>query len=254
MEGYPAIAHFVNSDRYTKALQEINDAIDNSVQSIPFVEPQLCAFIEDSVAMELLEKETENNQVQFEELIQIYRDIIEDVLLGLLELEPLEARKTEMLKTFSNSTLAKLLERYEISQREEAAVVAKLREQIKGEIDETIPLQTAVYEIETANRKLKKELKTLDLQMKRTTNELEQEKNIEVEDFAEDDERIVQARNMEQQLNEVNEQIEKGEKLKEQLEEECQSIQEEIDYIMEQLVAMNKRSVRNARKQGAGRK
>ena len=248
MEPFSKIVGLVNSEKYQKVIQEISDAIDSSVQSIPFVEPQLCAFLEDSVAMQLLEKETENNAAEFEEVVQIYRSIIEDVLLALLEGEPLEVRKAEMLKELRNTTFSKLLERYEISEREEAAVIAKYREQVNGAIDETVPLQTAVYEIEGANRKLKKELRTLELQLKRTTNELEQERNTEVDEIDESDPRIAQARELAGQLAEVNEQIAKGEELKAQLDDECEQIQLQIDEIMEQLVAMDKRSVRNARK------
>lgn len=248
MEQFSKIAHLVDSDKYQKVIQEISDAIDNSVQSIPFVEPQLCSFIEDSVAMQLLETETENNAAELDEVVGIYRSIIEDVLLALLEGEPLEERKAEMLKELRNTAFSKLLERYEISQREEAAVVARFREQANGAIDETIPLQTAVYEIEGANRKLKKELRTLDLQLKRTTNELEQERHTDVDDIDENDPRIAQAQELETQLTEVNGQIAKGEELKAQLDAECEEIQAQIDEIMEQLVAMDKRSVRYARK------
>lgn len=248
MERFEKIAHLIDSDKYQKVLQEISEAIDNSVQSIPFVEPQLCQFIEDSVAMQLLETETDNNTAAFDEVLEIYRSIIEDVLLALLEGEPLEEKKEEMLKELKNTAFSKLLERYEISQREEASVIARYREQVNGAIDDTTPLQTAVYEIEGANRKLRKELKTLDLQLKRTTNDLEQERRMEVDDFDENDPRIEKARELEEQLAEVTEQISKGEQLKAQLDDECEEIQQQIDTIMEQLVAMDKRSVRNVRK------
>ena len=248
MERFGRIAHLINSDKYQRALQEISDAIDNSVQSIPFVEPQLCQFLEDSVAMQLLEKETENNAAELDEVVAIYKSIIEDVLLSLIECEPLEERKQEMLKELKNTAYSKILERYEISEREEAGVIARYREQANGAIDDTIPLQQAVYEIEGANRKLKKELRTLDLQLKRTTNELEQERKTTVEEVDENDPRIEQARELAEQLAEVNEQISKGEELKAQLEDECEEIQQQIDTIMEQLVAMDKRSVRNVRR------
>lgn len=248
MRKFGKIAPLINSERYNKVIQEISDAIDSSIQSIPFVEPQLCAFIEDAVARQLLDKETEANQEIFSDVFQIYQEIIEDVLFALLELGPLEDRKAEMLKTFSNSTFSKLLERYEISEREEAALIAKYRDQINSDIDSTMTLQNAVYEIEGSNRRLRKDLKTLDLQLKRTRKELEQERAIVVDEIEDYEEQIRQAESMEGQLQEVNEQIQKGEDLKEQLENECVSIQQEIDSLMEQLVAMNKRSVRNSRK------
>lgn len=248
MGRFDKIVSLINSDRYKKVIQEISEAIDTSVQSIPFVEPQLCSFIEDAVARQLLEKETENNQEIFNDVFQIYQEIIEDVLFALLEIGPLEERKAEMLKTFSNSTFSKLLERYETSEREEAALIAKYRDQINNDIDSTMTLQNAVYEIEGANRRLQKELKTLNLQLKRTSKELEQERNTVVEEVGDYEDQIIQARNMEEQLEQVNEQIQKGEELKDQLENECVSIQQEIDALMEQLVAMNKRSVRNTRK------
>jgi chromosome segregation ATPase len=221
---------------------------------MPYVEPQLISFIEDSVALQLLGREKQSNQGQFEDLYQIYQEIIEDVLYALLEIGPLEARWAEMLKSFSNTTLTKLLERFELSQREEAALIAKYRAQLNNDVDDTTSLQTAVYEIEGSNRKLKNEIRTLDLQLKRTSLELEKEQSIVVEEIDPEDEGIVRGRKISEQLSEVNDQIAKGEQLKNELDRECLTLKAEIDSMMEELVAMNKRSIASVRKSSRSRK
>jgi hypothetical protein len=248
------LASLIASDRYQKVLREVSETIDNTVQGMPYTEPQLCSFIEDSVARQLLERETDSNQVQFDDLYQIYQEIIEDVLLSLLEIRPLESRWSEMLKTFSNTTLTKLLERYELSQREEAAQIAKYREELTSPFTDTASLQTAVYEIEGTNRKLKKELRTLDLQLKRTHLELEKERGTVVEEIDPDDEGILRGRKMTEQLAEVDDQITKGEQLKGELDRECLGLQREIDRMMEELVTMDKRSVASVRRSARARK
>ena len=74
------ISQLINSERYQKVLEEISSTIDQRVQDNPFSEPLLCSSIGDNEALQLLEKETQQNQEQFKDLYQIYQEIIEDTL------------------------------------------------------------------------------------------------------------------------------------------------------------------------------
>jgi chromosome segregation ATPase len=248
------LADLISSERYRKALEEVSQAIDGAVNSTPYDEPQLCQALEDSVARPLLDREVESSQERFQDLFQIYQEIVEDVLYSLLELGPLEVNRAELLKKHSNTAFTKLLERYEISQREEAALIARYRAEIERGADPAITLQTAVYDIEGANRKLKKELKALDTQLKRTVSELEEERGAVVDEIDENDPIILRGRKIQQEVIEVNSQAQTARQLKAGLEQECFALKEEIEEMMEELVAMDKRAVGVVRKSGKSRK
>jgi hypothetical protein len=248
------IEDLVNSERYKKVLEEISQAIDAAVHSTPYDEPLLCQALDDSVARPLLDREVESNQARFQDLYEIYQEIIEDVLYSLLERAPLEAKRAELLKLHSNATFAMLLERYELSQREEAALVARYRAQIEGDPDPTVTLQAAVYDIEAANRKLKKEVRMLEGQLKRTLSELEEERGRFVEEIDENDPIILRGRKIQAEVIAANEQTEVGRQLKAGMDQECLKLKHEIEAMMEELVAMNKRSVASARKSTKPRK
>jgi hypothetical protein len=254
MTGRVQIEDLVNSERYKRVLDEISQAIDNAVRSTPYDEPLLCQALDDSVARPLLDREVESNQARFQDLYQIYQEIIEDVLYSLLELTPLEASRAELVKLPSNATFTNLLDRYESSQREEAALVARYRAQIENDPDPTVTLQAAVYDIEGANRKLKKEIRTLDAQLKRTISELEGERGIMVDEIDENDPIILRVKKMQAEVIEANEQTDLGRQLKAGLDEECLKLKDEIEEMMQELVAMNKRSVASVRKSSKPRK
>jgi chromosome segregation ATPase len=133
-------------------------------------------------------------------------------------------------------------------QREEAALTARYR---NSEIDPSLTLQNSVYEIESQNRRLKKELRTLDLQLKRTSAELAKERAIEVADMDDSDYDALRGRKLREQLQELNEQIQKGSDLKNQIEGECEGLKREIDGMMEELVSLGKKSVKSVRKSGS---
>jgi hypothetical protein len=248
------IADLVRSARYRKTLEEVSQAIDGAVTSTPYDEPLLCQAIEDSVARPLLDREVESSQERYQDLYQIYQEIVEDVLYSLLELSPLEANRAELLKKHSNTAFTKLLERYEISQREEAALIARSRAEIERGPDPSITLQAAVYDIEGSNRKLKKELRALDVQLKRTVTELEEERAAVVDEIDENDPIILRGRKIQQEVVDVNQQAEIARQLKAGLDQECLALKDEIDEMMEELVAMDKRSVASVKKAGKSRK
>jgi hypothetical protein len=254
MADFPLISDLIDSDRYQKVLEEISRAIDSAVQSTPYDEPQLCQNLEDAVARPLLEKETESNEEKFNEVFQVYQEIIEDVLCSLLELRPLEQRRDEILKRGAQSMFTKLLERYDISQREEAGLIARYRDQLDEDPDPSVNLQAAVYEIEGENRKLKKELRTLESQLRRTALELDQEREVVVDEIDENDPMILRGRKMEEQLAEATEQVGEARARKAQYEQECLALQQEIDAMTAELVAMNRRSVSAKKKAGRSQK
>jgi hypothetical protein len=250
MADFPLISDLIESERYQKVLKEISEAIDSAVQSTPYDEPQLSQNLEDAVARPLLEKEIKSNQETSNGLSQVYREIIEDVLYSLLELRPLEQRRDEILNQGSQPTVTKLLERYDISQREEAALIARYRDQLEEDPDPLVTLQSAVYEIEGANRKLRKEFRTLESQLKRTAAELDQERQIVVDEIDENDPLIVRGRKMEEQRAQIARQVEEKTAVKAQCEQECLALRQEIDDMMKELVAMNRRSVAAKKKKG----
>lgn len=247
------ITELVESERFKKALNEISIAIDNSVESMPFVEPQLAAYIEDSVALQLLQKETQQNQVQYNELYQIYQEIIEDVLYAELELKPLEAKRNEMWNSFTNSTFAQLLDKYKNTEREEAEIIAKLRNELNdSEKDES--LQNAVYDIQEQNKSLNKEIRKLDAHIKKVSAELVAEKKIHVDTIDDDDEQLIAGKQAQKRIQELSAQIDEGEQVKTQLESDCESLHKEIDQMMEELVALNNRSVASKNRNATRRK
>ena len=241
------LEELLTSNRYKKSISEIAETIDDSIKKVPFVEPRLFTFLDESIARKLLEEEITRNEKLMNDLQQIYQEIIEDVLYSELEIAPLEERKRAMWSSLENTVLSKLLQKYEIHEREEASLIAKYRDELKPK--QVPSLQSSVYEIEGSNKRLKKEIKTLNLQLKRTAAELESEKNAgndEEEGYEEMEQQLESIRHMEQQIAEINQQISKGKVLYAKLTEKCDAIQEEIQEMMNELVSMDSRSV-NAR-------
>ena len=241
------LSQLINSDRYKKVLEEVSATIDRTVSANPFSEPLLCSSIGDNEALQLLEKETRENQNQFSDLFQIYQEIIEDTLYTQLELIPLESKRDEMWKNLSNSAFARLIERYNQTAREEAATIARYREELANPVQSTQSLQNAVYDISDQNKKLTANLKNLELQLKRTTAELEQERNKEVEVIDDDDPELVAGRELEKQIEEINQKIQMAKKEKDILNAECEQLRDEIENLTEGLVAADKRSVASIR-------
>ncbi|KAH0789610.1 hypothetical protein GPJ56_006473 [Histomonas meleagridis] len=235
------------SNRYKKSISEIADTIDNSVQEVPFVEPRLCTFLDESIARKLLEEEITKNETLMQETQQIYQEIIKDVLYTELEIIPLGKQKREMWSSLENTVLSKLIQKYEIHEREEASLIAKYRDENKQ--SKQVPsLQSSVYEVESANRRLKKEIKTLNLQLKRTAAELESEKNSgneEEEGYEEMEQQLESIRHMEQQIIEINQQIDKGKVLHGKLTQKCDMLQEEIQEMMNELVSLNSKNTKH---------
>ncbi|KAK8838726.1 hypothetical protein M9Y10_032765 [Tritrichomonas musculus] len=241
------ISQLINSERYQKVLEEISSTIDQRVQDNPFSEPLLCSSIGDNEALQLLEKETQQNQEQFNDLYQIYQEIIEDTLYTQLELIPLEQKRDEMWKSLNNSTFAKLLERYSLLKREEASIIYYLRNELENPSPSGQSLQASCHSIQDQNQKIKKEIKTLDSQLKRYKVELEQEKQKAVQIIDDNDPELIAGRQLAAQIQEINQEIEQSNKEKESLINDCESLKNEIESMTEELVALDNRSIAQTR-------
>ncbi|OHS93285.1 hypothetical protein TRFO_11900 [Tritrichomonas foetus] len=248
------LSRLINSDRYQKVLEEVSSTIDRTVSSNPFSEPLLVASIGDSEALQLLEKEIQQNQNQFNDLYQIYQEIIEDTLYSQLELIPLEAKRDEMWQNLANSAFARLIERYNTTAREEAATIARYREELANPVQSTQSLQNAVYDITEQNKKLNSNVKNLELQLKRTSAELEQERSKRVDEISDTDPELIAGRAIESQISEVNDEITRASAERDQVAAECDQIKEEIEKLTEELVSLDKRSVATLRSKTRGRK
>lgn len=247
------ISDLINSERYQKVLEEIGSLMDQAVQEHPYSEPLLCSSIGDNEALQLLEKENQHNQDQFNDLYQIYQEIIEHTLYSQLELIPLEKQRDEMWKSLNSSTFAKLLDKYNILKREEATFIAKLRDELaKGNSESS--LQSSCYSIQEQNQKLKKETKALESQLKRYRVDVEAEKGKTVDEIPDDDPELVAGRQIEERINEINSLIEQENQQSLELTDECESLKNEIESMTEQLVSMDNRSVASSRSKGKKRK
>lgn len=241
------ISQLINSERYQKVLEEISSTIDQRIQDNPYSEPLLCSSIGDNEALQLLDQETQKNQEQFNDLYQIYQEIIEDTLYTQLELIPLEQKRDEMWKSLNNSTFARLLERYNLLKREEASIYAHLRDELQNPNPSGQSIQNAGSTIQDQNRALKKEIKLLDSQLKRYKSDLEQERQESVQIIDDDDPELVAGREIEDQISEINKQIEQKNNEKEALRNECESLKNQIESMTEELVALDNRSIGQTR-------
>lgn len=241
------ISQLINSERYQKVLEEISSTIDQRVQDNPFSEPLLCSSIGDNEALQLLEAETQKNQEQFNDLYQIYQEIIEDTLYTQLELIPLEQKRDEMWKSLNNSTFAKLFERYNLLEREEASIISHLRDELKNPNPSGQSLQNLCSIIQDQNKKIKKEIKTLDSQLKRYKVDLDQERQKEVQIIDDNDPELIAGRQVEEQISEINKEIEQRNKEKESLINECESLKSQIESMTEELVSLDNRSIGQSR-------
>ena len=188
-------------------------------------------------------KETQQNQEQFNDLYQIYQEIIEDTLYTQLELIPLEQKRDEMWKSLNNSTFSKLLERYNLLEREEAAILTRLKSELSNPAPSGQSFQNLGYSLQDQNKKLKIDIKTLDSQLTRYKADLEQEKQKSVQVIDDDDPELVAGRQIEIQIQEINKEIEQRNKEKESLINECESLKNQIESMTEELVSLDSRSI-----------
>ena len=236
----------VKNPRYSAALKEISEEIDSQIHTVPFVEPQLCTFIDDQTASQLLQNETKQNDAQWEKLSTIYHEILEDVLLAECEIQPLEKKRDELWKSFTKSSYAKLIDKYEVIAREEAALIVNYRNKMK-EKDQQIPLEEACRAAESKNKRLKKEVKSLTQQLQ----VLEQKYQADKRKYGSDDEdqsTYFQDENeeedeMEEQVLQAEAEVNELESQKEALEGDCAQLKEEIEAMMQELVSLDPRSV-----------
>lgn len=231
------ISKLVDSERYNLAVQEIADAIDSQIQGVPFVEPQLCTFIDDETAKKLLEKETNTNTEQWNILENIYHEIIEEVLLSEVEIQKLEIQKDELWKLFTKSAYAKLIDKYETTMHDEATFIASMKNKITEKTDLTI--DDACRQVEVSNRKFRKESKALSVQLTKLQQDLEEERDNQV-DYSEEES---EPNDMGEEIDNVEADIEELTKERDQLDEECEALKKEVESLMQDFVAMDARSV-----------
>lgn len=161
-----SLDQLLQSKRYLTALADVEKDITESVEAYPFIEPQICTFIEHDIAEHMLQVETESNEKEFNELNEMYRDIIEDSLISELEIMPLEEKQKEMLKLIANTSLTRLIDKYEEYEKEEAAEIVSMRKK-QSPTEGPTTLQMAIYEMDAQNKKLKKEIQSLENQTKK---------------------------------------------------------------------------------------
>ena len=241
-----SINELVASPRYNAALKEIADSIDSKITTIPFVEPQLCNFIDDDAATQLLQKETAQNDAQMEKLTNIFHEIIEDVLLSECELQPLEKKRDELWKSFTKSSYAKLIDKYETIARDEAALIVDFRNQIKVKEPE-MPLEDACRAAESESKRLRRESKSLSAQITKIEQKIENDKRKfgDFEDDEEENEEEDITREMEEQVQQAEAEVEDLEEQRNALEGDCAQMKEEIEAMMQEIVALDPRSVGN---------
>ena len=238
-----SIDELIKNPRYSAAIKEISEAIDSQIHTIPFVEPQLCTFIDDQTASQLLQNETKQNDVQWEKLATTFHEILEDVLLAECEIQPLEKKRDELWKSFTKSSYAKLIDKYEVIAREEAALIVNYRNKMK-EKEPQLPLEEACRSAESANKRLKKEVKSLSQQLVNLDAKMEQQRrkygsDDESTNYFNDDEED----EMEEQVQQAEAEVNELESQKEALEGDCNQLKEEIEAMMQELVALDPRSV-----------
>lgn len=228
----------IHSQRYKDVVDELAVAVQETVNAIPFCEPQLAAFISDEDASTLLTRMIDKNTILMKELTDFFHEILEDTLLSEREFIPLEAKRDELWNSFTKSSFSKLIERYEQSSREEAALVVKYRNEKANNIRRT--LQESVYDTETTNKRLKKEIKSLGMQLKEILSALDLENQQELPNIEEIEEAVGSVRKDKAKLEKLNKQIESTENQKEDLYKECCALQDEIEKMTE-ILARRKR-------------
>jgi len=239
-----SIEELVNSQRYKNTVKELGTCIDECVGVFSLNEPTISTMVDPKNVEVLLNKEKQKNEQLWNKIVDQYHEILEDTLLAEFEMSPLEQKRNDLWKTLSKSHYAKLIEKYEVLEREEAANVVRIRNICNKPI-EYMPLQKAVYETETSNKKLQKEIKVLELQYRRTIEDLEKENSIEPPVIQENNDLLLRARSAKEQLEKMEKQIGNYSKMKENLQMECDEIANEIDKITERLVSYDKRSIAN---------
>ncbi|EAY21619.1 hypothetical protein TVAG_013850 [Trichomonas vaginalis G3] len=231
------IKALVDSERYKATVEEIADAIDSQIQGVPFVQPQLCTFIDDETAKKLLEKETNANNEQWEVLENIYHEIIEDVLLAEIELQQLDIKKDELWKVFSKSAYAKLIDKYEVSMHEEATFIANMKNKITEKSN--LAIDDACRQVEVSNRKFKKESKALTAQLSKLELELDEERDHQ-EDYSEEESEDI---DLDNEIENVRAEVADLTEQRDQLDNECEDLKKEIEQLMQDFVALDSRSV-----------